>query len=143
MKRLYKSRKDKMIDGVCGGVAKYLEIDPTIVRLIWTLLVLVNGIGLILYLIAMIVIPREPLETVSESTDQSQSPQTNSIAEESDKADKSRLLMAVIVIAIGLVLLASSFTSFILSPFFWKAFIGTLLVAGGGYLLYKLVKEGE
>ena len=34
-KRLYKSREDKMIDGVCGGIAEYFDIDPTLVRLIW------------------------------------------------------------------------------------------------------------
>ena len=56
-KKLCKSRKNRMIDGVCGGVAEYFNIDPTIIRLIWVLLVLLKGSGLLLYIIACIVMP--------------------------------------------------------------------------------------
>ena len=58
-KRLCKSRTDKMIAGVCGGIANYLSCDPTIVRLITAALVLFVGSGLILYIIAAIVMPYE------------------------------------------------------------------------------------
>lgn len=58
-KRLCKSRTDKMIAGVCGGIANYLNCDPTIVRLITATLVLFVGSGLILYIIAAIVMPYE------------------------------------------------------------------------------------
>ena len=56
-KRLCKSRKDKMIGGVCGGLAEYFNIDPTIVRIIAALLCLLKGAGLLVYLIACIVMP--------------------------------------------------------------------------------------
>jgi phage shock protein C len=59
-KRLYKSRRDKMLAGVCGGLANYLGIDPTIVRLIWALTILFAGTGLLAYIICAIVIPEEP-----------------------------------------------------------------------------------
>ncbi|ACR79664.1 MULTISPECIES: PspC domain-containing protein [Kosmotoga] len=148
MKRLYKSRKDKVIDGVCGGIAEYFGIDPTIIRLIWVLLLFAHGAGLILYLIAMIIIPREPLGASAENTDQSAERSVNttptSLEDKENKIDKNRLLMALIVIVIGFVLLMSSFTTFtIFSVVFGKIFLGVLLMAGGGYLLYKLVKEGE
>jgi len=56
-KRLYKSRKNKMIDGVCGGIAEYFNIDPTIVRIIAVIIGCIKGAGLIAYIIACFVIP--------------------------------------------------------------------------------------
>jgi phage shock protein C len=50
-----------MIAGVCGGIAEYFEVDPTIIRLGWIVLVLAAGTGLLAYLIALIVIPNEPV----------------------------------------------------------------------------------
>ena len=58
--RLYLSNKDKKIAGVCGGVAQYLGIDPTIVRLIWLLLAFAGGFGILAYLVAWIIVPRNP-----------------------------------------------------------------------------------
>lgn len=55
MKKLYKSN-NRMIYGVCAGVAEYFGIDPTIVRLIWTALAL-SGTGILLYIVAAIVMP--------------------------------------------------------------------------------------
>jgi phage shock protein PspC (stress-responsive transcriptional regulator) len=61
-KRLYRSRTDRMIAGVAGGMADYFGIDPTIVRLVWVLLLLPGGIpGLLPYLICWIVMPEEPV----------------------------------------------------------------------------------
>ncbi|OIO93068.1 MAG: hypothetical protein AUK03_08760 [Anaerolineae bacterium CG2_30_64_16] len=61
-KKLYRSRDDKMIAGVCGGLGKYLHIDPTLLRLIFALLVVFGiGSGLLVYLILMIVVPLEPV----------------------------------------------------------------------------------
>jgi len=56
-RRLYKSRADRMLDGVCGGVAEYFGLDSTLVRLAWVLLTLVGGMGVVLYIIAMIIMP--------------------------------------------------------------------------------------
>jgi phage shock protein PspC (stress-responsive transcriptional regulator) len=58
-KKLYKSR-DKKICGVCGGVADYFDIDPTIVRLIWVAFVLGAGSGILAYIIAAIIMEDEP-----------------------------------------------------------------------------------
>ena len=59
-KRLYTSNREKMIDGVCAGIAEYFEIDPTLVRLGAVLLSLAGFSGVLAYIIAMIVIPRNP-----------------------------------------------------------------------------------
>jgi phage shock protein C len=58
-KRLHRSRTERMIAGVCGGIAEYLDIDPTIVRLIWVLISLLAGAGILLYLICWIIIPAD------------------------------------------------------------------------------------
>ena len=60
-KRLYKSNQNKMIDGVCGGIAEYFGMDPTVVRLLWLLFSALGGSGVIAYLIAAVVIPRNPI----------------------------------------------------------------------------------
>jgi len=59
-KRLYKSNENKMIDGVCGGIAEYFNIDPTMIRLGWVLFSALGGSGIIAYIVAAIIIPRNP-----------------------------------------------------------------------------------
>ncbi len=57
MKRLYRSKKERMVAGVCGGIGEYFDIDPVIVRIIWIFFILGYGSGLLAYLIAWLVIP--------------------------------------------------------------------------------------
>jgi len=59
-KRLYKSRNDRKISGVCGGIADYFNIDPTLVRIAWVLFSLAYGSGIIAYIIFALVMPEEP-----------------------------------------------------------------------------------
>ena len=58
-KKLYKIEEGKKIDGVCGGIAEYFNIDPTLVRLAWALLTMCAGSGIIVYIIAAIVMPKK------------------------------------------------------------------------------------
>lgn len=72
-KRLYKSRTDRMIAGVCGGLAEYFDVDPVLVRLLFVLLGFLTGIGFLIYPILWIVMPeqssleRPPREVVREN----------------------------------------------------------------------------
>ena len=59
-RRLYKSRQSRMIDGVCGGIAEYFEIDPTIVRILMVLFCMMGGTGFLLYIVAMVIMPVNP-----------------------------------------------------------------------------------
>lgn len=59
MKKLYRIENGRKIFGVCGGIAEYLNIDPTIVRLIWILLVFCAGTGVLAYIISAIIMPSE------------------------------------------------------------------------------------
>lgn len=60
VKRLTRSSTDKKIAGVCGGLAEYFDIDPTLVRVLWLLLVLFAGTGVLAYLILWIALPVAP-----------------------------------------------------------------------------------
>ena len=60
MKSLYKSRTNKMVSGVCGGIGEYFGVDPTIIRLRWVLGCAVGGSGFLAYVIAAILIPDAP-----------------------------------------------------------------------------------
>ncbi|MEZ5336277.1 MAG: PspC domain-containing protein [Methanolobus sp.] len=58
-KVLKRSRNNRMIGGVCGGIGEYLEVDPTFVRLVWAAAIFMYGTGFLLYILAWIIIPEE------------------------------------------------------------------------------------
>jgi phage shock protein C len=60
--KLYRSRRNRYIAGVCGGIAEYFGVDPTLVRLLTLLSILIPGPQFILYIVAWIVIPEEPTD---------------------------------------------------------------------------------
>lgn len=60
MRQLTRSRDQRMLGGVCGGMAEYLVVDPTVVRLGWALISLFWGAGIVLYVAALIIVPEEP-----------------------------------------------------------------------------------
>ena len=59
-KKLYLSEKDKKVGGVCGGIAEYLEVDSTIIRLIFVFAICFWGMGILAYLLAWLIIPKRP-----------------------------------------------------------------------------------
>lgn len=59
VKKLHRSKKKRVIAGVCGGLGEYLNIDPVILRVIWVILIFAWGAGLLAYIIAWILIPEE------------------------------------------------------------------------------------
>ena len=61
MKRLYRSRNNKIFAGVCGGIGEFFDVDPTLIRLLWVLITIFSmGLGIILYIVAWIITPLEP-----------------------------------------------------------------------------------
>ena len=90
-KKLCKSRKNKMIGGVCGGLSEYLNIDVTIVRVIAGVLCLVRGLGIIVYLIACIVMPYDDEDFSDDETEHLKSANINPEDEKkSEKKSKSK-----------------------------------------------------
>ena len=74
-KKLARSRTDKKIAGVCAGFAEYLDLDVTLVRLLWIMLVFVAGWGVIAYLVAWIIMPEEPAPRPAPVVTQTAAPQ--------------------------------------------------------------------
>jgi phage shock protein PspC (stress-responsive transcriptional regulator) len=60
MKRLYRSNTNRILGGVCGGIGEYLNVDPTIIRFLLIIFALIYGTGILIYLLAWIVIPKNP-----------------------------------------------------------------------------------
>ena len=66
-KRLFRSRKDGLIAGVCGGLAEYFDVDPSLVRLIFILAIFLGGAGLVVYLVAWLIVPENPEQSPTAS----------------------------------------------------------------------------
>lgn len=60
-KRLYKSNKNAVLCGVCGGIGEYFHVDPVVIRLAWVVFCCLGGSGIIAYIIAAIIIPKKPI----------------------------------------------------------------------------------
>jgi phage shock protein C len=118
-KKLYRSRKNSMIAGVCGGLGEYLNVDPTIMRLVAVLLVFADGIGLLAYIIAWIIIPRNP-ELEAEIV----APQ---------KSELSWLLPGLALIIIGLIFLLNNLVPWFRFSYLWPL----VLIALGIVILVK------
>ncbi len=156
-KRLYRSQSDRMIWGVCGGLAKYFDIDPTIVRVIAVLLVLVSGgAAVVAYIIMAIVIPlegsktAEPKDTVKENIEEIKETATElgrelrstlsgkeGEAEEVARAHhRRRNLFGIILIVVGALFLAGTLLGgFNLLWWFSWSYLWPLVIVAIGVLL--------
>jgi phage shock protein PspC (stress-responsive transcriptional regulator) len=136
-KRIYRSRQNKMIAGVCGGIAEYFNIDPTIVRLVTVVFTLTYGMGLLAYIIAAIVIPENNSDFSQSNygTSQNSEPAAdNSQFNGQRKPDgKGYMIIGAVLILCGGALLARRFFWFDLS-LLWPVIlvaIGLLVIFSG------------
>jgi len=60
-RRLYRSRRDRQLAGVAGGIAEYLDVDPTVVRILWILSIFFGGFGILVYIVMAFIVPLEPV----------------------------------------------------------------------------------
>jgi len=67
LRRLYRSREDYWIAGVCGGLGRYFEVDSNLIRLAFALLAAWNGLGVLLYLVTVLIVPEEPVREIAVS----------------------------------------------------------------------------
>ncbi|MFQ5769223.1 MAG: PspC domain-containing protein [bacterium] len=106
-KRIYRSKSDRMIAGVCGGFAQYFNFDTTIIRVLWAVAIFWGGVGLIAYILSWIIIPENPgTENVSDKT------KTNS--------KNTGLIWGLILIAIGGLFLVRQLDWFNFYPFHFR-----------------------
>ncbi len=64
-RKLYRSQTDMRLGGVCGGLGEYLNVDPTVIRLLFVLLAITGGHGILLYIILWLLMPFKPAQTLS------------------------------------------------------------------------------
>jgi phage shock protein C len=135
-RRLYKSRQNRVIDGVCGGVAEYFDVDSTIVRLLWVLVTLMGGSGFILYIIAMIIMPVNPEHLAAPK------PEAPAIKMPSDR----KRFFGIMLILIGAFILLLNLG--LIAGFGWWSFSRTvilpvLLILLGGFFIYIHTSKKE
>lgn len=146
IKRLYRSKKDKMIAGVCGGLAEYFEVDPVLVRVLFALAAFMGGIGIILYILLVIVTPEEGATPASSqesvSGEQGGGP---AVIEEPplqipNEVRDRRWLFGVAVIFLGLIMLADG-----LAPFTWigRQFLWPMVVIALGIYIFVTYRNDE
>jgi phage shock protein PspC (stress-responsive transcriptional regulator) len=128
IKRLYKSKTDRMIDGVCAGIAEYMSIDPTLVRIAFVLLLLYGGFGLILYLVGLIFMPTAPAGFVAKTDERPQPSQRS-----------NTLFWGVLLVSAGALWLLSNMGFVVWHRwwgFSWSVALAVLLILAGVAFLF-------
>jgi len=100
-KRLYRSRTDRMLGGVCGGLGEYLGIDPTFVRIFFFLVFFGGGMGLWIYLLLWILIPEEGVEDPGDFKDRVRSAGNDFVTSVNQPHPKTGLIVGVGLIILG------------------------------------------
>lgn len=142
-KKLYRSANDRIIAGVCGGLGKYFSIDPVIFRILFVLLTLLHGAGIIIYIIMIIVIRRENDPRITDNDTIKEGIQdlgketkefVNNVRNRSWLSQR-RNVIGLIIVLIGFIALASNYF-----PMAWLDF-RMIIIAGiillGLYIIFK------
>jgi phage shock protein C len=128
--RLYRSRADRIFTGVAGGLAERLGADPSLVRLVWALLVIfTGGLALVVYIVTALVVPEEPELASAAPSDGSANPATRPTAQ------RRRGEGAAIVVGVFLVILGGYLLLRQLLPELNFDWFGPLVLIGLGVLL--------
>jgi len=142
--KLYRSRRIRVFGGIAGGLSQYFNIDPIIVRVIFVVVTIMHGVGLILYIILWIVIPEEPFEIAYQapadikdgSSPGDQSTQ-ETIINDHKKLHGGRTVAGVILISIGLIFFADR----IIPSFDFRDILPLIFVLIGGVLIWDSIKK--
>ena len=150
--RLYRSRTKKVIGGVAGGLSDYLNLDPVLVRVLFVIITLVNGLGVLLYIILWIVVQEEPYQAYSyemgASSEPKSGPDQNHSGQNSQpqpqppvekKEGKGRVIAGVVLISLGFIFLAENW----FPHFDFSDILPLALVAAGGWLVMNSLNKKE
>lgn len=134
-KKVYRPRTDKMLGGVCSGLANYFNVDVVLIRLLWVFAFLAGGIGLIAYIAAWIIIPEEgyllrPDQTTNEEPEAQESPFKSS--QGTDR--QGQIIVGFIAVFIGVFLLVKQFIPYFPWHNIWPiaiVLVGVGIILGG------------
>ncbi len=135
-KRLYRSRKDEVIGGVCGGIAEYFGVDSVLIRLLAVFAVLFGGGGLMAYIIMWIIIPEEPRYRQEGEGGQAYS-EKEFYEDDAESKGNSQMVFGVGLICLGGYLAIERFIPWNIGEYFWPG----VLILGGVYLLVRRKDE--
>jgi phage shock protein PspC (stress-responsive transcriptional regulator) len=140
-RRLYRSRRERIIAGVGGGLGEYFDVDPTIVRLLFVLATVLGGIGVIVYIVLWLIMPREDEiighPATTESTPGEEPTDVTGLSDEERQRARVRRqgMGGLVLIVLGLLFLAQNFD--LLWWFNWRLFWPMVLIAAGALLLAR------
>lgn len=129
-KRWYRSRRDRMVAGVCGGLAELLGVDSALVRFIWGITIFFGGFGVFAYILAMIVIPEFP------ESDQLKGAVPQEVPPKIKGSDWG-IIFGVFVVVAGALLLLSNFLGWFIWDWSWKIMVPVILIGFGAYLIFR------
>lgn len=136
-KRLYRSTKDKVIAGVCGGIGEYFGVDSIWIRLAAVLLFLIDGVGLILYVAAWILIPANPVVKIDEDyVDEKKSSRKSKVEKKVLAVGNRNFLFGMVFIMLGVLFLLKNIFSWFTLKYIWP--IAIILL--GIYIMFKKAK---
>ena len=129
MKKLYKSRENKVIDGVCGGIAEYFNADPVLIRIIFVLFFFFGGSAILAYIIGIVIMPVRPADIKAKIKSKKE---TESIPQ----SNKNTLLIGAIFIIIGIFFLMGNIPFFNIYYYwikrhFWDILLPSILILIG------------
>jgi phage shock protein C len=140
-RQLYRSKDDRMLGGVCGGLGEYLGIDPTFIRIFFFILIFGGGTGFWIYLLLWILIPEEDMEKTRDFQQRMRSVGEDFTTAVNRPHPKSGLIVGGGLILLGLFWLLEQLN---ISWLWWWDFDvlwPVLLIVGGGVLLYRWFTE--
>lgn len=141
IKKLYRSRRDKIIGGVCGGLGKYFEIDPVLIRILFVLLTFFELSGLFIYIVLLIVIPQEPINPYEIEIKDFEDIPTNKPVDYPEKdptqVGKTKKIFGIILLVIGALLLLENFINILE----FEIVAPLILILIGIYLIYDSFKN--
>ncbi|MEI8143797.1 MAG: PspC domain-containing protein, partial [Candidatus Berkelbacteria bacterium] len=147
-KKLYRSSTNRVFGGVAAGLGEYFDIDPSLVRLAFVIVVLMGGIGLAIYIVAWVVIPNEPSTTETKTGADEIKEKAETIASEIKSATKdlrndvrrrhdSKAIFGMIILIIGLLLLFQN----IIGVNLWHNFWPVILILIGFAVMINSLKK--
>jgi phage shock protein PspC (stress-responsive transcriptional regulator) len=134
-KKLYRSRTDSMIGGVCGGLAEYFNVDSTLVRLAAVALTLAGGSGVLAYLIFWFVVPQKSLSLTTADMVKEKKEETATAASDRSDSNTGMLFVGVILTVLGFAFLVGNFISF--AWFSFRKLWPLILIAIGMFIVLK------
>ncbi|MBN1122173.1 MAG: PspC domain-containing protein [Anaerolineae bacterium] len=141
-KKLYRSHENRIIGGVCTGLGDYFGVDPVLIRLVFVALALVNGMGILAYLILWLIVPEKGAgelagEDVVHANINDIRQRASSFGRSLRDTNQGGVLIGVVLVAIGGVFLLKTFVPQVSVAIVWPL----ALILVGGYLLFSRSRE--